>query len=92
MWELIFRCHKSPLYSHSGVFWLAGPTVPVTPHYLSDNARCTAPLNNAELIFLDIFAKSLFNITCLIYFSIILDPQNMLHKFIRHLELKVEKK
>ena len=39
--KLIFQCHKSPLYSHSGLFWLAGPTVPVTPHYLSDNtARC----------------------------------------------------
>ena len=56
--KLIFRCHKSPLYSHSGLFWLAGPTVPVTPHYLSDNARCNAPLNNDELIFFDIFANS----------------------------------
>ena len=54
--KLIFRCHKSGLYSHSGLFWLAGPTVPVTPHYLSDNAQRNAPLNNDELIFFDIFA------------------------------------
>ena len=61
--KLLFWCHKDPLYSHSGVFCLAGPSVPVTHHYLSDNAPCTGfhiRLFHIYILFIILYSKAIW--------------------------------